>query len=233
MKPMPVPTLNSESSSKHTAEKREGARKGAFSVLRQEMRTLIFSVALLVCATSSIATQASTSDAQASSSHAQSNSFKISSTPIQLEAPADVYFGVYRLSNLGVRNAIHDMSIEGASPLALPGQLERIGAVQSALADWGLQYPQDRWLPGTMLAFALFLTTKHVPQYDLVALSLLDELTTQYPNTVSGRRARERLANFVPMPAFDLGSESNAARLLWIFESLPVTIGENRQHHFL
>jgi hypothetical protein len=196
------------------------------------MRLLVFVAALLPSVMSPIATQASSPSPHASS-HAQPNAFIISSTPLQLQAPADVYFGTYRLSNLGVRNAIHDMSIEGASPLALPGQLQRIGAVQSALSEWGAQYPQDRWLPSTMLAFALFLTTKRVAQYDLVALSLLDELTTLYPNTASGRQARQKLATFVPLPQFDLGSESSAGSLPWIFESQPATIGENRPHHFL
>jgi hypothetical protein len=197
------------------------------------MRMLIFCAALLLCVMSPIAAQVLTPSSHGSSSRAQPNAFIICSTPLQLQAPADVYFGMYRLSNLGVRNAIHDMSVEGASPLALPGQLQRIGAVQSALADWGLQYPQDRWLPSTMLAFALFLATKRVPQYDLVALSLLDELTTLYPNTASGRQAREKLATFVPTPEFDPASESSPASLPWIFESQPTPIGENRPHHFL
>ena len=165
---------------------------------------------------------------------AAANAFSVNATPPpSIQAPADVYFGVYRLSNLSVRNAIHDMNIEGDSPLALPGQIERINAVQSALTDWELRYPHDPWLPGTMARFATFLIGKHVPQYDRVALGLLEELETLYPNTWYARFADQELRSFDVLPEFDLRDGPDVRRMPLIFESMTVGIGANLRRHFL
>src|ERR1700674_918610 len=59
------------------------------------------------------------------------------------QAPAGEYFRPHRLSNLGGRNAIRDMTLEGTSPLALPAQRERIAAVEAAFAVWADKYPAD------------------------------------------------------------------------------------------
>jgi hypothetical protein len=158
------------------------------------------------------------------------NTFLVTATPIKsVQAPADVYFGTYRLSNLSVRNAIHDMDVEGDSPLALPGQLERIAAVQSALAQWALLYPRDPWVPGTIQAFATFLLGKGLPQYDRVAYALLDELTLLYPQTKAGRAAQTQLDGLNLLPQFDLSFGPGVRPLPLIFESEPPGIGENRR----
>jgi hypothetical protein len=159
------------------------------------------------------------------------NVFVISARPLQLEAPADVYFGPFKLSNLGVRNAIHDMHVEGNSPLALPGQIERIQAIQDALSDWSLQYPQDPWLPSTMLSFAEFLDSKGIPAYERIAWPLFDELATLYPNTSSGRIAFEHLSNFILLPENNFDVDPGNVGLPWLFESQPTGIGENRHYH--
>src|ERR1039457_6613889 len=52
------------------------------------------------------------------------------------QAPADEYFGVQRLSNLGIRSMLHDMMIEGTSPLALPLQMQRMAGIESAFPPW-------------------------------------------------------------------------------------------------
>ncbi|MEO6836179.1 MAG: hypothetical protein ABI231_09800 [Candidatus Tumulicola sp.] len=122
------------------------------------------------------------------------------------QAPADEYFGTNRLSNLGVRNAIRDMNIEGTSPLALPIQLERIAAVQAAFAVWADRYPSDSWLPGTMLDFAKFLQSKQQAWTDDIALGYLLFLETRYPQTRAGFEAREMRARYHPIPDFDLSA---------------------------
>gem|GEM_PF-1771558 len=164
----------------------------------------------------------------------QQPTFVISAAPIVwTQAPADMYFGAYRLSNLSVRNAIHDMEIEGNSPLALPGQIERIAAVQSALAQWALRYPHDPWLPGTMLDFAMFLHGKQLPQYDRVALALFDELALSYPERPQGRAARTELESFALVPQVDLSVAPGIWPVPTIFEVERAGIGANRPHHFL
>lgn len=161
------------------------------------------------------------------------DTFTVSASPIRsVQAPADVYFGTYRLSNLSIRNAIHDMDIEGDSPLALPGQLERIAAVQSALTQWALLFPRDPWLPDTMRAFATFLLRKELPQYDRVAYSLLDELTLLYPATPAGHAAQGQLDGLTLLPQFDLSDAPGVRPLPLIFESEPAGIGDNRRRRF-
>jgi hypothetical protein len=122
------------------------------------------------------------------------------------QAPADRYFGVQRLSNLGVRNMVHDMVLEGTSPLALPEQLERIDGVRSALADWQEHYPSDRWLPGAMLEFAEFLQSKQQAFTDDMALGYLYYVRTRYAARQPARWADQILATYAPVAPFDVSS---------------------------
>ena len=120
------------------------------------------------------------------------------------QAPADEYFGPERLSNLGVRNAIRDMDLEGTSPLALPLQRARMSAVEDALAIWADRYPSDTWLPGTMLDYAKFLRSKQQAFTDDRALGYLMFLELRYPASRPGFEAREILAGYRPLPGFDM-----------------------------
>jgi hypothetical protein len=120
------------------------------------------------------------------------------------QAPADEYFGPERLSNLGVRNAIRDMDLEGTSPLALPMQRSRMAAVEDALAIWADRYPSDTWLPGTILDYAKFLQSKQQAFTDDLALGYLMFLEVRYPASRPGFEAREMLASYRPLPAFDM-----------------------------
>jgi hypothetical protein len=122
------------------------------------------------------------------------------------QAPADEYFGPNRLSNLGIRNAIRDMNLEGTSPLALPLQLDRIAAVQAALALWSDKYPNDSWLPGTTLDFAKFLQSKQQAFTDDLAAGYLFYLQALYPASRAGFEAHELLARARPIPGFDMGT---------------------------
>lgn len=153
--------------------------------------------------------------------------------PASVQAPADVYFGPYRLSNLSVRNAIHDMDVEGDSPLALPGQVERITAVEAALAQWSLAYPRDPWLPPSIHAFASFLLGKGLPQYDRVAFALLDELTLRYGASADGKAASDELAAFSMLPQFDLATAAGVWPLPVVAASKIAGIGDNRRRGFL
>src|SRR5476649_967841 len=78
------------------------------------------------------------------------HTYVVAARPISgAPAPADEYFGRFKLSFLGIRNIIHDMNIEGDSSLALPMQEARIREVAGSLGDWANRYPRDKWHPGT------------------------------------------------------------------------------------
>src|SRR5471030_965090 len=77
-------------------------------------------------------------------------------------APADRYFGHYKLSVLGIANTIRDAGTRidaGGDPHnMLNGPLSY---VTDAMKDWEQQYPNDPWIAKDLLALeALYL---HVP----------------------------------------------------------------------
>jgi hypothetical protein len=148
-----------------------------------------------------------------------------------IEAPADVYFGRYKLSNLGVRNAIRDMTIEGDSPLALPLQTGRINAVESALPDWANRYPHDPWLPSAIVKFSVFLVSKQQPDYDRAALAWLYLLAAWYPRTWYGEYAQTQLEAFDLIPNIDLESGPTTGQLARVSQGDFPSIGANHRRH--
>jgi hypothetical protein len=102
-------------------------------------------------------------------------------------APADEYFGRFKLSNLGMRNIIHDMNVEGDSPLALPLQETRIHAVAGALFDWTNRYPRDVWIPRTTGSFVKFLERKQTPETASLAVVYAVYLADRSSGTSSAR----------------------------------------------
>jgi hypothetical protein len=145
--------------------------------------------------------------------------FRVIARPLGLgQAPADEYFGRYRLSSLGIRNAIRDMTIEGDSPLALPLQTERIAAVESALPAWADKYPRDPWVPSAIAKFAVFLISKRVPQCDRPAVALLSYLQLAYPQTWYASYAQAHLDALDMLPNIDMQSGPTVGQLVSVSE---------------
>ena len=118
-------------------------------------------------------------------------------------APADQYFGHLKLSNLGVRNIIHALQVEGHSPLALPLERTRIMGVETALAEWGDAYPRDTWLRGAMLNFAGVMAGKHDVDTDRLAVDFYLQTSIHYPNTRWSKQALKQLGSLVPSTGID------------------------------
>ena len=121
----------------------------------------------------------------------------------QQNAPADQYFGHLKLSNLGVRNIIHALQVEGHSPLALPLERTRIMGVETALAEWGDDYPRDTWLRGAMLNFAGVMAGKHDIDTDRLAVDFYLQTSIHYPNTRWSKQALKQLGSLVPATGID------------------------------
>jgi hypothetical protein len=119
-------------------------------------------------------------------------------------APVDEYFGPQRLSNLGMRNMLHFMMLEGTSPLALPGQMANIEGLSAGLAEWADKYPRDRWLPDSMLKFSEFLQSKARPFTDAAAVGYLLLLEDRYAGTAAGREAAKIVQTYHHTPDFDI-----------------------------
>lgn len=130
--------------------------------------------------------------------------FRIDARPLTPQnAPADQYFGRLKLSNLGVRNIIHALQVEGHSPLALPLERTRIMGVETAIAEWGDAYPRDTWLRGAMLNFAGVMAGKRDVDTDRIAIDLYLETSMRYPNTRWSKQALAQLAALSPVNAID------------------------------
>ena len=134
-------------------------------------------------------------------------------------APADEYFGRFKLSNLGMRNIIHDMNVEGDSPLALPLQQLRIHEVAGALSDWSNRYPRDKWLPGTTASFVKFLERKQTPETAEIAVGYAVYLVDRFNGTPSARWYVTLLSAHSAVPDVDPGSLPPAFRVYSPFDA--------------
>jgi hypothetical protein len=116
------------------------------------------------------------------------HTFFVSAHPIsRAPAPADEYFGRFKLSFLGIRNIIHDMNVEGDSSLALTTQEGRIHEVAGSLADWANRYPRDIWVPGTTASFVRFLERKQSADTSLLAADFIAYLNDRFEGTRTGK----------------------------------------------
>jgi hypothetical protein len=69
-------------------------------------------------------------------------------------APADRYFGRMKMSILGIRNALKDLSARAdAFPEDAEHVFDKTVLVEDALRDWQAHFPTDPWIP--RYAFAL------------------------------------------------------------------------------
>ncbi|HEX3467011.1 MAG TPA: hypothetical protein VHT05_02805, partial [Candidatus Elarobacter sp.] len=63
-------------------------------------------------------------------------------------APADRYFGRLKMSILGVRNSIKDLSARAdAHPEEAEHVFDKAVLVEDALRDWHAHFPRDPWIP--------------------------------------------------------------------------------------
>ena len=118
-------------------------------------------------------------------------------------APADQYFGRLKLSNLGIRNIIHAIAVEGDSPLALPMERTRIMGVESAIAQWSDEYPRDTWLRNVLFSFAYVMQGKHDVDTDRIAVDELLGASMRYAGTPWSARALKQLAGIDPASPYD------------------------------
>ena len=135
-----------------------------------------------------------------------------------LKMPADVYFGRFKFSNLEVRNTVHDLRIQGVSPLAIQQQRFHIEEALEALAAWMDEYPLDPWLPGTILGLADQMHARAQPDYDLRSLFLLYYLSEHFHGHYFGQQADARLNGFAPAPNDDITTTFDPyfpANLFW------------------
>ena len=81
---------------------------------------------------------------QAQPAYAHTNAYAV--------APADEYFGRYKMSILGVRNTLRDVDARLRTNPAIAGTvIGMIDLTEDAIKDWERKYPHDTWIPKSLL----------------------------------------------------------------------------------
>ena len=111
--------------------------------------------------------------------------------PISSLAPADRYFGRLKMSILGVRNSLHDLS---ARADASPGDAEHIFdiavLVEDALRDWQSHFPRDPWIPKYAYALAQLYGKLDIDEARVRKNDTLDWLIASYPESDYAQQPR-------------------------------------------
>jgi hypothetical protein len=122
--------------------------------------------------------------------------FAISAAPAYAQpapglAPADRYFGRLKMSILGVRNSLTDLSARvAAHPEAAVPVYEQALLVDDALHDWAAQFPNDPWIPRFAHALAELYRQVDTEDARIRMNDTLDWLIATYPRSEYAQRPR-------------------------------------------
>lgn len=124
-------------------------------------------------------------------------------------APADEYFGKMKMSILGIRNEIHDLTLRiGWEPAkAESAFLSQALLTEDALDDWSRKYPTDPWVPRAYFMLERMYSVVHWSNtYNEHAKHIMAYLHTRYAKTWYGKQATRELAKgdvgkLIPTPA--------------------------------
>lgn len=110
-------------------------------------------------------------------------------------APADEYFGRLKLSILGIRNELHDLSVRAAFASEKPGDVLGSAAfVEDALRDWEKRYPRDPWLAKSVYELANLYGEIHSDEGRQHTQHTLKWLLSRYGNSPYAARVQMEVA---------------------------------------
>jgi hypothetical protein len=130
-------------------------------------------------------------------------------------APADQYFGKFKMSTLRIRYEIMQLRSHYESHKLLPEEARHLATLdENAYYAWADGYPHDDWLPSAGLLIAQFY--EELPGSDARnrAIRALIYVKTHFPKTTYGQKAAAELHRGValrPDPAW--AAQMRAARL--------------------
>jgi hypothetical protein len=123
-------------------------------------------------------------------------------------APADEYFGKMKLSILGIRNQIHDLTLRiGFEPAKAESFIGMANMTEDAMKDWERKYPHDPWIPKTLFSLERMYSVVHWSnELNTRAKRVMTEIRYHYATSWYGKQATKELAKggvgkFVPSPA--------------------------------
>lgn len=111
-------------------------------------------------------------------------------------APADEYFGKLKMSVLGMRNTINDLSrkIE-ASPEKAESIFANTDYLEDSIHDWQKKYPKDSWLPRYVYNLAHLYGKVPSEEGRTRAKKTMAWLVERYPHSEQAKSGREELAS--------------------------------------
>ena len=107
-------------------------------------------------------------------------------------APADRYFGRLKMSILGVRNALHDLSVRAdVHPEDAEHIYDKAVLVEDALHDWQRHFPRDPWIPKYAYSLAQLYGKLDLDDARVRKNDTLDWLIATYPESEFAQLPRE------------------------------------------
>ncbi|HZO94269.1 MAG TPA: hypothetical protein VFB22_10940 [Candidatus Baltobacteraceae bacterium] len=99
-------------------------------------------------------------------------------------APADHYFGRLKMSILGVRNQLRDLSLRADEhPEDADHIFDKAVLVEDALRDWQAHYPRDPWIPKYAYSLAQLYGKLDLDDARTRRSDTLDWLEATYPES--------------------------------------------------
>ena len=102
------------------------------------------------------------------------------------EAPADEYFGPFKISVLEIKNRLTRFEGQTNRELAMSGAIHGMDTLELAMADWHRRYPRDSWLPGFLSRMVHVYVRAHA-NHDARAREVYAMLERGYAHSLQAR----------------------------------------------
>jgi hypothetical protein len=124
--------------------------------------------------------------------HAASRAAKAQKVKI---APADEYFGRMKMSILGIRNSLRDVTQRAEwYPERAGGVLREAALTEDAMHDWQRKYPRDGWLPRGVYLLQHLYTKVQTDDGRLKAITTTHWLLADFPKTWFAKQLKIEIA---------------------------------------
>jgi hypothetical protein len=115
--------------------------------------------------------------------------------PMSALAPADEYFGHYKISVLGIANMIRDVGRRLEDGRDAGSMIDGpLSLVADAIRDWEHAYPRDPWIAKDLLALEVVYLRAQAPEAMTLARRTEAWLVRDYPDAAATQTGRRRLA---------------------------------------
>jgi hypothetical protein len=117
-------------------------------------------------------------------------------------APADEYFGPFKISILGIHNMIHDAGARfDADPTKANATFGTAVQAEVALKEWERRYPEDTLIPRNIYFLErLYTKLRVLPEAQKKTIDTRDWLLGKYGKSPQARVLRAQLASDGPPP---------------------------------